>query len=140
MEPLKDLLVDVPKLFEALEKGIRAKDEAAFKGSWLLHGYEKNLVGGSGLEGREVFAQATRKRWVLKPDVQRTQVIDGGTALIVPCQVWAWEKEKAVDKVDLLLVQVHRDYLVLGGGEKRGQVEALASRFLKQEPLDPPEA
>ena len=133
MKPLKEVLSEVPPLFEALEKATRESDEAAFQRFWLPDGYEKNLVGGSGLEGREVFAQATRKRWILRPDPQGTHVLEEGAALIVPCQVWAWERGKVVDKVDLLLVRSQQGYLILGGGEKRDQVEALASRYLKRE-------
>ena len=133
MKPLNEVLSELPPLFEALERAIRESDEVAFQRYWLPDGYEKNLVGGSGLEGREVFAQATRKRWILRPDPQRTHVLEEGAALIVPCQVWAWEREKAVDKVDLLLVRSKQGYLFLGGGEKRDQVEALALRYLKKE-------
>jgi hypothetical protein len=113
-------------LFDALEKGLRNKDEAVFQACWTPEGYATNLVGGSGLEGREVFDQGTRKKWVLKPDLERTTVLVEGAALIVPCLVWAWEKEKAVDKVDLLLVREKDGYRILGGGEKRADVEALA--------------
>lgn len=124
--------------FEAMEKGIREKDEAAFKARWHAEAFEKNLVGGSGLAGKAVFSQGSRKKWFLKPDLARVKILEDGAAAIVPCEVWAWEKEKAVDKVDILLVKDKDGYLVLGGGEKRPEVDALASRFLKKEPLDPP--
>lgn len=123
--------------FEAMEKAIRAKDEAAFKARWRIEGFEKNLVGGSGIPGKEVFEQGSRKKWFLKPDLDKAKVLEDGAAAIIPCDIWAWEKEKAVDRVDLLLVREKDGYLALGGGEKREQVDALASRFLKKEPLEP---
>jgi hypothetical protein len=122
--------------FETMEKAIRDKDADAFKARWHAFGYEKNLVGGSGLAGKEVFDQGSRKKWFLKADLSKAKVLGEGAAVIVPCEVWAWEKGKAVDKVDLLLVQDKDAYVVLGGGEKREQVEALATRWLKKEPLD----
>jgi len=123
----------VRTLFEALGKGLREMDAAAFEACWTPEGYATNLVGGSGLEGREVFEQGTRKKWVLRPDLAQIVSLREGAALIVPCQVWAWERAKAVDKVDLLLVKANQGYLVLGGGEKREEVEALAKRFAPPE-------
>lgn len=122
--------------FEAMERAIRDKDEAPFKARWHAQGYEKNLVGGSGLAGKEVFGQGSRKKWFLKPDLSKAKVFGDGAAVIVPCEVWAWEKGKAVDKVDLLLVQVKDAYVVLGGGEKRDEVEKLASRWLNKDITD----
>jgi hypothetical protein len=125
-------------VFDAMEKSIRDKDEAAFKARWHAEAYEKNLVGGSGIPGKGVFGQGSRKKWFPKPDLTKAKVLEDGAAVILPCEIWSWEKEKAVDKVDFLLVKDKDGYLVLGGGEKREQVDALASRFLKKEPLDPP--
>jgi len=124
--------------FDAMEKGLREKDEAPFKACWRADAYERNFVGGSGLTGKAVFGQGSRKKWFLKPELKDARVLEEGAAIIVPCQIWAWEKEKAVDKVDLLLIKEKDGYLVLGGGEKREQVDALAARFLKKEPLEPP--
>lgn len=125
-------------VFDALEKSIKEKDEAAFKARWHAEGFEKNLVGGSGIPGKGVFSQGSRKKWFPKPDLSKTTVLQDGAAVIIPCEIYAWEKDKAVDKVDFLLVKDKDGYVVLGGGEKRDQVDALASRFLKKEPLDPP--
>ena len=122
--------------FEAMEKAIRDTDEAAFKSRWHARGFEKNLVGGSGLAGKEVFEQGSRKKWFLKPGLAQARALGDGAAVIVPCEIWAWEKGRAVDKVDLLLVKANEAYVVLGGGEKRAEVEALASRWLKKEITD----
>jgi hypothetical protein len=124
--------------FDAMEKSIREMDETAFKSRWHAEGFEKNFVGGSGLAGKAVFGQGSRKKWFLKPDLTQAKILQEGAAVIVPCLVWGWEKEKAVDKVNILLIKEKDGYLVLGGGEKREQVDALASRWLKKEPLDPP--
>lgn len=125
-------------VFEAMEKAIKDKDEAAFKSRWRLEGFERNLVGGSGIPGKEVFEQGSRKKWFMKPDLTKAKSLEDGGAVLVPCEIWAWEKGKAVDKVDFLLVREKDGYLTLGGGEKREQVDALASRFLKRESLEPP--
>lgn len=122
--------------FETMEKAIKDKDESAFKSRWHAVGFEKNLVGGSGLAGKEVFEQGSRKKWFMKPDLAKAKVLGDGAAVIVPCEIWAWEKGRAVDKVDLVCVKEKDGYVVLGGGEKRDQVEALASRWLKKEPLE----
>lgn len=125
-------------VFEELGKGIRENDAALFKGRWHAEGFEKNLCGGSGLAGKEVFAQGTRKKWFLKPDLANARVAAEGAVVIVACQVWAWEKGKAVDKVELVLIQEKDGYLVLGGGEKRDDVDGLVSRWIKKEPLEAP--
>jgi hypothetical protein len=129
--PLQDAV------FENMKKAIEGKDEALFKAQWHAEGFEKNLVGGSGLAGNEVFAQGSRKKWYLKPDLAKAVAV-AETASIVPCDVWAWEKAKAVDQVHLLVVKPDAAWIVLGGGEKAEQVRALAARWLKKEPLPPP--
>jgi hypothetical protein len=107
---------DLSAIFQSLEKGIREKDEASFKEPWLGDAYEKNFVGRSGLAGKEVFAQGTRKKWFLKPDLTRALTLGEGAVVIVPCDVWAWEKEKAVDKVDMLLVKDKDAWRILTAG------------------------
>jgi hypothetical protein len=124
--------------FEAMEKAIKDKDEAGFKATWRPEGFDKNLVGGSGLPGKAVFEQGGRKKWFPKPDLDKAKILEDGAAVIVPCEIWAWEKGRAVDKVDFLIVREKDGYRALGGGEKRDQVDALASRFLKKAPLEPP--
>ena len=124
-------------LFENMKKAIEAKDEALFKAQWHAQGFEKNLTGGSGLAGTEVFSQGARKKWYLKPDPAKAVAV-AETASIVPCEVWAWEKAKAVDQVHILVVKADAGWVVLGGGEKLDQVRALAGRWLKKEPLPPP--
>jgi hypothetical protein len=113
-------------------------DEASFKVRWHPEGFEKDFVGGSGLDRKAVFRQGSRKKWFLQPDLAQAKILQEGAAVIVPCLAWGWEREKAVDKVNILLIREKDGYPVPGGGEKREQVDALASRWLKKEPLDPP--
>ncbi|HYF01639.1 MAG TPA: hypothetical protein VEJ18_22145 [Planctomycetota bacterium] len=134
----EDRLKALQDVFDAMEKALRGGDEAAFKARWSPEGYEKNLAGKSGLAGKAVFAQGTRKKWFLKPGLAKTRTLGEGAAFIVPCEVWGWEKERAVDQVEILLVPEGGRLLVLGGGEKGAEVQALADRFLKKEPLAPP--
>lgn len=124
-------------VFEAAEKCIRANDAEGFGKLWHPEGLAKNLVGGSGLEGGSVLSQGSRKKWFPKADLAKTVVLGEGAAVLVPCAIWAWEKEKAVDHVVFLVVKDKDAWLLLGGGEKRAEVEALASRWLKKEPLAP---
>ena len=125
-------------VFDDLEKGIKANDEAPFKARWHADGYEKNLCGGSGLSGKGVFGQGSRKKWFLKPDLSKAQFVEDGAAVVVFCEVYAWEKEKAVDKVSMVLVKDKEAWIVLGGGEKRPDVDGLVSRWIKKEPLEAP--
>jgi len=125
-------------VFADLEKGHREKAEDVFKARWHAEGYEKNLCGGSGLAGKGVYGQGTRKKWFLKPDLAKAKALEEGAVVVVSCDVWAWEKEKAVDHVDLVLVKDKESYLVLGGGEKREDVDGLVSRWIKKEPLEAP--
>ncbi len=123
-------------IFDALEKALAAKDEAAFKAPWHADAYARNLVGGSGIPGSDVFAQGTRKNWYPKPDLGGATVLEG--ALVVPCGIWSRAEGKALDKVDFLLVKQGDAWVILGGGERRPEVLALAERWRKKEPLDPP--
>lgn len=131
-------LKSLQALFDDLEKGHKENGEAVFKARWHAEGYEKNLCGGSGLSGKDVFGQGARKKWFLKPDLAKAAFPQDGAVAVVSCQIWAWEKGKAVDKVDLVLVKDKESWLVLGGGEKRADVDGLVSRWIKKEPLEAP--
>jgi len=123
--------------FDAIEKAIKAADEPAFKVQWHPDGYAKNLVGGSGNTGASMFRQGSHKKWFPKPDLTKATTLASGDAVIVPCEIWSWERNTAVDAVDVLLVKVKGAYVVLGAGENRAQVDALAERWLKKRPLPP---
>ena len=124
-------------VFDDLEKGIKANDEALFQARWHAEGYDKNLCGGSGLSGKGVFGQGSRKKWFLKVDVAKAEFAEEG-AVVVFCQVYAWEKGKAIDKVSMVPVKDKEATIVLGGGEKRPDVDGLVSRWTKKEPLEAP--
>jgi len=117
--------------FDDLEKGLRKNDEARFKGRWYADGYAKNLCGGSGLGGKEVFGQGSRKKWFLKPDFAKATFVEDGAVAVVVCEAFAWEKGTAVDKVSMAIVKDKDAYIVLGGGEKRADVDGLISRWIK---------
>lgn len=123
--------------FTAMEKAIRGGDEKLFKAQWMAEGYDANLVGGSGNTGASMFKQGSRKKWFPRPDVSKATVLADGAAVIVPAEIFSWEKSKSVDRVDVLLVKTAAGYMVLGAGEKRAQIEALAERWQKKQPLAP---
>jgi hypothetical protein len=124
---------------EAMEKAIKARDQAQFKAQWVPAGYEANLVGGSGLPGREVYGQATGEGWFLKADVARLHQDGRDGAYLVPCLIWSWEKGRAVDEVWVLPIwdEATKRWLVLGAGEELDEVVALARRYLSKQPLAP---
>ena len=124
-------------VFATAEKGIRDLDENVFKSVFHPEGYQKNLVGGSGLAGFKTFRQGTRKGWYLKPRWNEALATGGDTAL-VPCDVFHWADAKVVDRVDAAVVKHQGKWLVLGGGEKRPEVLALIERWKAREPLAPP--
>jgi hypothetical protein len=128
----------VRALFGAMEQAFRRGDEAAFKKTWVPAGYEENLVGGSGIPGKSVFRQGSRKSWYLKPDLDKLRTLDARKGVhVVYCAVWSWKQEKAVDAVHALLV-TKGSLQMLGGGEREAEVLALGERFLKGQPLPPP--
>jgi hypothetical protein len=129
-------------LFAKMEQGLRDKKEALFKSQWHPEGYKHNLVGGSGIPGRAVFGQGSRKGWFLKPDLEKLQALPGrlGGPWIVRCDIWSWKKKRAVDEVHALLVYMRdkkRRMVMLGGGERLKEVVALGQRWVKKKRLAP---
>ena len=127
----------VQATFDAMEKALRGSDEALFKAQWHPDGYVRNLIGGSGNTGESMYRQGSRKKWFPRPDLAKVTVLASGAAVIVTCDIWSWKQDKAVDRVDALLVKVKDAYVVLGTGEKRAEVDALSARWLDKKPLDP---
>lgn len=126
------------RMFTSLEKGIREAKEALFKKSWYPESYTKNLVGGSGLAGEQVYRQGTRKQWFLKPDLKQLKTTGRGSPFLVPCDIWSWKQNKAVDHIWAALIWHGRAWVILGAGEKLAQVEELARRYQEKKPLAPP--
>jgi hypothetical protein len=127
-------LTGVNNVFADLENGIRKADEDLFKKHWTAEGYNQNLVGKSGLSGARVFEQGSRKKWFLKPDYSKT--VKQGNVEIYQCEVYAWEKSKAVDEIFLAIST--KDGKVLGGGEDLSEVKNLADRFNSGDSLELP--
>jgi hypothetical protein len=132
----------IKALFGKMEQGLREKNEAQFKSQWHPEGYKQNLVGGSGIPGRAVFGQGSRKGWFLRPDLEKLQALPGrlGGPWIVRCDVWSWKKKRTVDEVHALLVHTRdkeRRMVMLGGGERLEEVIALGQRWVRKKPLPP---
>ena len=127
-------LTGVNNVFADMENGIRKTDEDLFKKHWTAEGYNQNLVGKSGLSGARIYEQGSRKKWFLKPDYSKT--VKQGNVEIYQCEVYAWEKSKAVDEIFLAVST--KDGKVLGGGEDLSEVKKLAERYNAGESLEPP--
>lgn len=131
-------VVAIEGVFERLDKALADKDEAAFKANWHSAGWEKNLVGGSGIAGRKVFSQGSRKGWFLKPDMAKLTNPGRSGPFVIPCDIWSRDKNKAVDKVWAVVAHEGKAPKILGAGEDFDEVMALARRFQDKEPLEPP--
>lgn len=127
------------KPFAKMKAALAKKDAKTFAKQWHPKGYAKNLVGGSGLAGRSVYRQGSRKGWYIKPDFSKLRGVPGrrGGPWIVPCAIWSTKRKRAVDKVWALMVWVEKRSVVLGAGEKLAQVEALGARWVAKKPLAP---
>ena len=123
-------------VFSRMEEAIRGSNASLFQAQWHPQGYAENLVGGSGLPGSRVYEQGARKKWYLKPELAKARTVEGVT--IVPADVWSWERDRSVDRLDVAIVVDGGRPLVLGAGEDGSQVDALARRYAKREPLAPP--
>lgn len=107
---------------------LKQKDETLFAAQWREDGYGRNLVGGSGVSGQELFNEGSRKGWFLKPDPAALRDAHGDSALI-PCQVCAFATNRVVDEVYTAVVRQDDQWMALGVGEAREQVEALLVRY-----------
>jgi hypothetical protein len=121
-------------VFADLENGIRKNDEELFKKHWTPAGYNKNLVGGSGMTGQKVFEQGSRKKWFLQAaDIDHP--LTEGKVEIFRCDVYLWEQSRKVDEIYLAVTK--EDKKVLGGGEDLEEVKSLAARYNRGETLEP---
>lgn len=128
---------ELRKLFDELEAAHRDGDEGRFRAN--VHGaaWKKNLVGGSGTPVRGLFKQGVRKKWILRPDLDRVVRV-GPNTLMVSVEIFAWEKARRIQGAGLVVVREGDRWVVLGGGKKRVQVAALAQRHARGEDLAPP--
>jgi hypothetical protein len=123
--------------FAAMEAALRESDEVRFKATWHAAGYGANLAGERGIAGADVFKLGTEGTWLPKPDVSKAEKLGEGEAVLVPCEIWNWEKEEALDTGTVLLVKQGAAYVALGTSGAAEDVKKLAERFLKKEPLEP---
>ncbi len=82
------------------------------------------------------MGQGSREKWFLKPDFSKAEFVEEGDAVVVFCEVYTWEMGKAVDQVSMVLLKDKEAYIVLGGGEKRPDVDGLVPRWINKEPLE----
>ncbi len=124
------------QVFLRLKQGLEQKNEALFKAQWHAESYGTNLVRGSGIPGRGVFSQGSRKGWYLKAQMGAIQTVGSGPlAYVIPCAIWHTEKQRAVDRVHAAVVLSQANWVILGAGEDKGQVLALVQRYLDKKPL-----
>lgn len=130
-------IAEIEKVFLVAKSALKERKEVPFRKQWHPLGYEKNIVGSSGIPGRGVFQQGSRKRWYLRPEMKQISFVGPHKLPIVPCLIWSWKKNRPVDKVYAAVVWHQKRWVILGAGERRRQVELLALRFQKKEPLLP---
>lgn len=128
----------IAAVFTRGDAALAAGDEAAYRATWLAASWSDNLVGGSGLPGQAVFSQGHRKGWFLKPDMDAMTGTERGAPWIVPCDIWSREGAKAVDHVFAAVIWDQGAWIILGAGEDKAEVQALAARWLAKAPLAPP--
>ena len=110
------------EMFADLENAIKNEDESLFKKHWDTNGYSNDLVG-EGLSGERFYQQGSRKKWFPKPNLAEMETV--GKVEIVPTKLYAWEKDKNVDEIYLVI----DDGKILGGGENLEKVKALAEKY-----------
>lgn len=116
------------QLFQTMKIALEKKDQATFASQWDSRGYKSNLVGSSGLPGRAVFSQGSRKAWYLKPDFKKTTTVTK-EILVLPCAIWSLKAKRAVDEVHAVIVLVKEKWLILGAGENKKEVLSLAQKY-----------
>jgi hypothetical protein len=125
-------------VFDAIDKALAESDEAAFLALWHPAGYGTNLVGGSGMAGGRFFAQGSRKKWYLKPELPKATKFSDDVR-VFPCDIWSREKNRSVDHVHAVIVRREGRWVIVGAGEKREQVDALANRVVQGKELTAPD-
>lgn len=123
-------------LFEALAQAFKSGDAKAAEALVDARGWSENLVGGSGQPFADSFREGAREKWF--PRV----IHDGDVAevskaiIIVPADIVGADG-RLLDRVDVLIVRDGDQWKVLGAGERRAEVLALANRYKNGEPLAP---
>lgn len=128
-------------LFSDLKKAIEKKDQAQFKRQWDAAGYKKNLVGGSGWSGDELFKQTTKESRYLWPGKISPVIAEASRsarnatpmtyqdpACVVQTKVRSFKDDKILDEVFTAVVPRGERFVVLGVGKKMEEVKALVDR------------
>lgn len=132
----KSMDIRIHSTFSRMKIALQTKNQELFTKQWHPIGYQTNLVGGSGVPGRGVYSQGSRKRWYLRPNFEK-QISLTNRVVIVPCDIWSWQKKRPVDRVHAVVVRQKARWLVLGAGERSKEVVALANRYIHNKPLPP---
>lgn len=114
------------QVFKNMELALMKSNEGLFKAQWHSEGYQKNLVGRSGIPGSDIYRQGSREKWYLKPGKSTEKYKDSD---IVTCEVWAWEKEKSLDFVYAAALKINKRWLIIGVGENLDEVKAMVDKF-----------
>jgi len=123
-------------IFERMEKGLKAADEKLFRTQWHPTGYKENLVGGSGIEGADVFRQGSREGWFIQPRSNEVRGHGSQDQYIVTCDVVMWKSGKIDEVVYTGIVRYKGNWAVLGIGD-RSEVSQLVNRYSSGKPLQP---
>lgn len=128
----KTRVFSLQKTFKELKVALQKKQIKRFKKYWYSKGFEKNIVGPSGLSGTSVYRQGSRKVWHLKPVLRGIRWIKKEKIAILPCLIWSSRRKRAVDKIQVALIRMKTHWLVLGGGESFKEVKQLAKKYIHQ--------
>lgn len=101
-------------------------------------GFEQNLAGNGGTTLASLFAQGHRKQWHLEVDATKIER-SHRDSFIATAHVVDDTDTKRLDTLHLFLIpEPDGSYRALGASEDRAEVEALASRWRKNQDLASP--
>ncbi len=137
--PYKPVVPDL--LVTWLAKSVAAMREGSVEVARTLcdeRGFEQNLVGSSGTTLASLFAQGHRKKWHLEVDAAKVEK-SHRDSFIARVHVVDNTDAKRLDTLHIFFVPDATGALrALGASEDRDDIEALASRWRKNQDLAPP--
>ena len=80
-----------------------------------------------------MFRQAVKKGWDIRPTNEVTKT--GDTSMLILCDVVDSQSRRTLDQVYAAVTLSSDRWYVIGMGEQRDQVAALAERYLKGLPM-----
>ena len=117
-------------LFAKMEHAVKTGNESLFKSQWFTEGYTSTIGDELDMPGQEVFQQATRKKWFIRPAVEITLSMEKSNYLTLVCDIVSWEEQKVVDEVTFGFVKIRNNWIVVGASEYYGEkIESLAKRY-----------